>query len=140
MTKYDKKYICKTMEETKLSDIVMIKNTPCLIVDESFRGYNKFHKIKQIICKGIFDDLKYDEIASSYEKILYPILQYNSYIFTNIRNNIIEAVDDIKNEMIEFEIVIHDECIEKLLNKINAADIIIKTIEFDGQIRIINVE
>lgn len=128
------------MEETKLADIVMIKNTPCLIIDENFKGYNKFHKIRQIICKGIFDDLKYDKIAPSYEKILYPVLQYNTYIFMNIVNDMIEAYDEIANEIIEFKIVICDEWIIKLINKINMPDIIIKTIEFNGQMRIINIE
>jgi len=142
MLKYIESYDIKIMDDTKIGDIVLLNNIPCKIINECFRGYTKHHKIKQIICKGIFDDMIYEEISQYYSKILYPIINYNTYNYINKRNNIIEVYDENNNNIIEIIIKIYDDCIKKLMDKIssNHIDIKIFTIEFNNNIRIINIE
>ena len=135
---FDKRII----NDIEIGDIIMIKLNVCVVTNKTLSSLGRHSNPKMAItCKGIFDDEKYYDITPVNFSIFYPKIKKQTYLCNSvIKNNIVEAYDEITNEIIEIKINKNDNCIEKISNKLKKNDECkIQTIEFYKSIRIIEV-
>ena len=135
---FDKKIIV----DIKIGDIIMIKLNPCVVTNTSLSSLGTHRNPKiAITCIGIFDDEIYYDIKPIDFSIFYPKIKNYTYLCISIiKNNMVEAYDEITNEIVEIKINKNNNCIEKIVDKLKKNDECkIQTIEFNKSIRIIEV-
>ena len=131
---YDDKYfITKTINEINVSDLIMIGNNVCKILNKNM----SYDNIKIFIkCINIFNDTKCDDILYNEQIVYIPIIAIKTYEFICINCKFIKLYDAYTHSIRKIKIDLQLD--EFIINRINDESEI-KTIEFKNLIRIIDI-
>jgi len=139
--------------DLKLTDVIMIRNMPCKIIEKKYASMGKHGNKKiKVIGIGLFDDKKYEDFFVHNSIIILPIIttdcldvvKFNIFrldVSNVTRHDTIELYDINTDNIIEYTLNYKFDKDKELLNYINSNNnIYVTVIRYLTLIRIIDIE